>query len=219
MNALQQYILARVARQEAEAVEKSHRAEVFAALERSGLPQIVEVSGRSFLLRIEPLANKKIITMLEVAPSQQTESPAPKRGEQPTATEENAPRPPAAKQNKTESPPVPNREQKSGPVSMVAACSAEFAKACTRAAQDEDWNRHQWADSVIPEAYLSWVEGEKITEDPGLGESQIALMLSRDVADMVADFAKFLGGRATGAALRRLLYWTLRKGGYMGDRG
>jgi hypothetical protein len=101
---------------------------------------------------------------------------------------------------------------------MTAACSAEFAKACTKAAQDEGWNRHQWADSVIPEAYLSWVEGEKITEDPGLGESQIALLLSRDVADMVADFAKFLGGRATGAALRRLLYWTLRKGGYMGDR-
>jgi hypothetical protein len=203
MNALQSYILARVARQEAEAVEKSHRAEVFAALEQAGLPQIVEVSGRSFLLRVATEASKKFITMLEVAPSQ-AESPAPK----PTATEESASPPPA-----------PNREQKSGPVSVTAACSADFAKACTRAAQDEGWNRHQWADSVIPEAYLSWVEGEKITEDPGLGESQIALLLSRDVADMVADFAKFLGGRATGAALRRLLFWTLRKGGYMGERG
>jgi hypothetical protein len=218
MNALQSYILARVARQEAEAVEKSLRAEVFAALEQAGLPQVVAVSGRSFLLRIKAEAGKKFLSMIEVAPSQQTEPPPSKRSEQPTATEENAPRPPAAKQNKTESPPVPNRAPKSGPVSMTAACSAEFAKACTKAAQDEGWNRHQWADSVIPEAYLSWVEGEKITEDPGLGESQIALLLSRDVADMVADFAKFLGGRATGAALRRLLYWTLRKGGYMGDR-
>ncbi len=223
MNALQRYI---VARQEAEAVEKSLRAEVFAALEQAGLPQIVAVSGRAFLLRLKAEAGKKFLSMIEVAPSQQPANkqadPAPnenKSTSKPTATEENAPRPPAAKQSKTESSPAPNREQKSGPVSMAAACSAEFAKACTRAAQDEDWNRHQWADSVIPEAYLSWVEGEKITEDPGLGESQIALMLSRDVAEMVMDFAKFLGGRATGAALRRLLFWTLRKGGYMGVRG
>jgi hypothetical protein len=226
MNALQSYILARVARQEAEAVEKSHRAEVFAALEQAGLPQVVEVSGRSFLFRIGAEAGKKFITMLEVAPSSPAPNkqpdPAPSQSSptaKPTASEASAPKEAAAKQSKTESSAAPNRAQKSGPVSVTAACSAEFAKACSSAAQDEGWNRHQWADSVIPEAYLSWVEGEQIAEDPGIGESQIALLLSRDVADMVADFAKFLGGRATGAALRRLLYWTLRKGGYIGGRG
>lgn len=226
MNILQRFAQARVKKLDAEAEENTIRAEVFAELKRLNLPQIVDVEGRCFLLRITHERQRACISMLEVAtaipppnekPTQKNEQPPAAK---PTPIEVSAPKKPPAKTKTTRpaAPAKPLPKAPNGVRPISCSCTKEFAKAMTRAANDEGMTRAQWAENVIPDAYLSWVKGERVTEDPGLGDSQVVLTLSCEVHAQVMDFANFLGPNSTGAALRRLVFWTLRQGGYMGKK-
>ncbi len=79
--------------------------------------------------------------------------------------------------------------------------------------QDEGWNRSQWADAVIPEAYLAWVEDGVLCDDPEAVDSQVTVMLSGEVFAQVEEVGKALGGRGVGAAFRRLIAYSLPSGG------
>lgn len=193
MNALQRYIVARVARQEAEAVEKSLRAEVFAALEQAGLPQIVEVSGRSFLLRIGTEAGKKFITMLEVAPSQspnkqaaaQTNESSPTA--KPTASEVSAPKEAAPKREEPQSNKPPSKPQRNIVCCVSSALYAQIAKI----AKDENRRQSEVVEDLVANGLVALGEGQALPSDCGSGN--LHLSFSGDLAAEVSEMAKERG--------------------------
>lgn len=99
------------------------------------------------------------------------------------------------------------------PKRLKVKCSKTFAKAMTVAAKGEGWNRSQWSDAVIPEAYLAWVEDGALCDDPETGDSQVIVILSGETLALVEKTRKTMGCRGNGAAFRRLIAYSLPNGG------
>lgn len=199
---IQKFCLARAAKLAAEIEEKKHHAEVLKLATQKAKPFIVRAEGRAFMITLH---RGNLLLCSEV------EDEAPEQSKT------------SVQQTKPQAQPVmeiPITEQKRAPAASVqspkriaVACSKPFAKAMTLAAHDEGWNRSQWADAVIPEAYLVWVEDGVLCDDPEAGDSQVTVMLSGEVFAQIEEVGKAMGGRGNGAAFRRLIAYSLPSGG------
>jgi hypothetical protein len=199
---IQKFCLARAAKLAADIEGKKHHAEVLKLATTKGKPFIVRAEGRAFMITLH---RGNLLLCSEVEDEVPEQSKASVQQTKP-------PKQPAVE--------VPITEQKRAPAAPVqspkrlgVACSKTFAKAMTVAAHDEGWNRSQWADAVIPEAYLAWVEDGVLCDDPEAGDSQVTVMLSGEVFAQIEEVGKAMGGRGNGAAFRRLIAYSLPNGG------
>lgn len=181
MNSLQKFCVARSVKLHAEQEELKHRDEVLRMMQAKKKPVVVRADGRTFLVSLD---REKYLNVVEA------EEPCTKPPKQPAVE-------------------IPITEQKRAIADF--ACSKTFAKAMTAAAHDEGWNRSQWADAVIPDAYVAWAEDGVLCEDPEAGDSQVVVALSEEVFAQVEEVGKAMGGR--GAAFRRLIAYSLPNGG------
>jgi hypothetical protein len=195
---IQKFCLARAAKLAADIEEKKHHSEVLKLATTKGKPFIVRAEGRAFLITLH---RGNLLLCSEV----EDEAPAQTR----TTVQQTKPAMeiPTTEQNRAPAAPV------QPPKRLGVACSKTFAKAMTVAANDEGWNRSRWADAVIPEAYLAWVEDGVLCDDPEAGDSQVTVLLSGEVFAQVEEVGKAMGGRGNGAAFRRLIAYSLPNGG------
>lgn len=202
---IQKFCLARAAKLAADAEEKKHHAEVLKLATQKAKPFIVRADGRAFMITLHR-GNLLLCSEVEDEATEQSKTIV-----QQTKPKEH----PAAE--------IPITEQKRAPAAVIesvqspkrlaVACSKTFAKAMTAAAHDEGWNRSQWADAVIPEAYLAWVEDGVLCDDPEAGDSQVTVILSGEAFAQIEEVGKAMGGRGNGAAFRRLIAYSLPNGG------
>lgn len=196
-NAIQKFCIARSVKLHAEQEESKHRDEVFRVMQLRKKPVVVRAEGRTFLVSLD---REKFLSVVEAEDlsqevAHQKEEPCTKPAKKPQTT--------AVKVGSS---------KRIG--RAIASCSKQFLAACSQSAKDEGWNMGQWADSVIPEAYLHYVEGGELCDDPGAGNAQITAMLSAEVLGQVQEIAKALGGRRfSSSALRRLIAYSLPNGG------
>lgn len=194
---IQKFCLARAAKLAADVEEKKHHAEVLKLATTKGKPFIVRAEGRAFLITLH---RGNLLLCSEV----EDEVPAQTR----TTVQQTKPAMEIPITEQKRAPPAPI-ESAQAPKRFAVACSKGFAKAMTVAANDEGWNRSQWADSVIPEAYVAWAEDGVLCDDPDAGDSQVTVMLSGEVFAQVEEVGMAMGRRGNGAAFRRLIAYSL----------
>lgn len=207
-NAIQKFCIARSVKLHAEQEESKHRDEVFRVMQSKKKPVVVRADGRIFLVSLD---REKYLSVVEV---EDPSTPDPLAGLIRGIDLRQAAAPvveiPITEQKRAPTDPV---EPPASVRRIVCSCSKTFAKAMTVAANDEGWTRSQWSDAVIPEAYLAWVEDGALCDDPASGDSQVVVTLSAEVFAQVEDVGKAIGGRSVGAALRRLIAYSLPNGG------
>lgn len=116
---------------------------------------------------------------------------------------------PPSKVEEQDEDPAPMKPNKVVRVSIP--CSKEFGKAITKVANDEGWNRSQWAENILPDAYIAWQEGAKMCNDSAGSDSLMKILISKEVFDQVEDFAESECGGSLSRAIRQMFVWYLEQ--------